>query len=231
MNAPLLAEGLSLLDLPPKGPLFDRLTQYGEEIEGQNPALGLVHAEGDELVKKHLLDSLAPLAHIRTCMAAIAAGRAGGQIPATPLTLVDLGTGAGLPGIPLALALPELRISLVDRMTRRTDFLAGILPLLGLSTTEIVEEQVEHLRGRTWDLLTFRAFRPFQRTLFTSVFSLCAPDGYILAYKGKTERVHAELAEISGLYASAKILPIAVPFLPDERCLVILRPAPRAPRK
>jgi 16S rRNA (guanine527-N7)-methyltransferase len=230
VNATLLAEGLAALSLPATGPLLDRLLRYGEEIERQNPALGLVHAEGDELVIKHLLDSLAPLALIRGRMELVRARRAADRRPAVGLSLADLGTGAGLPGVPLALALPELRVSLVDRMTRRTSFLAGVLPSLGLENAEIVEEQVEHVRERRWDLLSFRAFRPFERKLFKAVFSLCAPDGFVLAYKGKVEKARAELGEIGGLYASAEILPIKVPFLEDERCLVVMSPAHRAPR-
>jgi 16S rRNA (guanine527-N7)-methyltransferase len=209
----LLSEGLTSLDLPTSGELYDKLSRYLAEIERLNPSLGLVGASGDELVIKHVLDSLAPLGVLR--------GLLGEK---TEPRIADLGTGAGLPGIPLALAIPQSRVALVDRMTRRTDFLRGVLELLAIENAEVIEEQVEHTRG-TYDLVTFRAFRPFERKLFRRVFALCDRSGAVVAYKGKADKARAELAEIEGLYSSAEILPVSVPFLDDERCVVVMRPA------
>jgi len=240
----LLARGLAALGLPQEGRLLDGLVRYGEEIELWNPAYGLVGAEGEELVVKHLLDSLAPLALIRGLLDRIAAARglapgAPGAAPApggapgcatfgaafapTSLRLADLGTGAGLPGIPLALAMPDIEVSLVERMGKRVRFLENEKAALGLSNVTIQEREVERAEGR-FDLLTFRAFRPFERKLFRKVFALCEADGFVVAYKGRREKAAAELPEIAGLYSSAEILPVAVPFLTDERCVVILRP-------
>jgi len=259
----LLARGLAALGLPEEGRLPDGLARYGEEIELWNPAYGLVGAEGDELVVKHLLDSLAPLAIIRGLLDRVAEARglpdgggagasevrgaatvpapggatfgaawaaaadsgapAGSAGPAT-LRLADLGTGAGLPGIPLALAMPDVEVSLVERMGRRVRFLENERAVLGLANVQIQEREVERAEGR-FDLLTFRAFRPFERKLFKRVFALCEPDGFVVAYKGRRDKAEAELPEIAGLFSSAEILPVAVPFLTDERCVVVLRPA------
>jgi 16S rRNA (guanine527-N7)-methyltransferase len=163
-------------------------------------------------VIKHILDSLAPVAIVRRLLE----GRARPRI-------ADLGTGAGLPGVPLALAFPEAEVALVDRMTRRTEFLASILDLLPLPNATVIETQVEHARG-SYDLVTFRAFRPFERKLFKRVFALCDADGAVLAYKGKADRARSELPVIEGLYSSAEILPVKVPFLDDERCVAVIRP-------
>jgi 16S rRNA (guanine527-N7)-methyltransferase len=252
----LIARGLTALGLPQEGRLLDGLARYGEEIELWNPAYGLVGAEGDELVVKHLLDSLAPLALIRGLLGRVAAARggagsagctagavprgatfgaawgaaasAGASAPAgvagqAALRLADLGTGAGLPGIPLALAMPDIEVTLVERMGRRVRFLENEKAALGLSNVTIQEREVERAEGR-FDLLTFRAFRPFERKLFKKVFALCEPDGFVVAYKGRREKAEAELPEIAGLYSSAEIHPVAVPFLTDERCVVILKP-------
>ena len=208
----ILAAGLAALGLEATGGLHARLRAYIAEIERLNPSLGLVGASGEELVVKHILDSLAPIAVIRRLLGERMRPR-----------IADLGTGAGLPGIPLALALPEAEVALVDRMTRRTDFLRSVLELLSLPNAEVIESQVEHARG-SYDLVTFRAFRPFERKLFKRVFALCDVDGAVLAYKGRAERARAELPEIEGLYSSAEIIPVEVPFLKDERCVVVLRP-------
>lgn len=232
IDSELLARGLEALGLPSSGPLAQGLARYGAEIEAWNPSHGLVGAEGEELVVKHLLDSLAPLALIRQKAEAIRASRAPSadlaamapRLAPAPITLADLGTGAGLPGIPLALALPDFQVSLVERMGKRLDFLAAQKGLLSLDNVDILEAQVEQARG-SWDLLTFRAFRPFERKLFKKVFRLCASDGYVLAYKGRRDKAEAELAEIEGLYREVEIHSVKVPFLEDERCLVILTPA------
>jgi 16S rRNA (guanine527-N7)-methyltransferase len=209
----LLSEGLCALALPPEGPLFDGLSRYIADIERLNPSLGLVGASGDELVIKHILDSLAPIATIRGIL-----GDRGSP------TIADLGTGAGLPGVPLALALPQAQIALIDRMTRRMDFLREELERIPLANAEVIEEQVEHAKG-SYDLVTFRAFRPFERKLFKRVFALCDKDGAVVAYKGKADKARSELPEIEGLYASAEILPVKVPFLEDERCVLMMKPA------
>lgn len=208
----ILGRGLESLGLPPSGGLADGLCRYIGEIERLNPSLGLVGASGDELVVKHILDSLGPLEIIR------------GLIGGTPRPrIADLGSGAGLPGVPLALALPDARVALIDRMTRRTDFLRGILDLIPVDNAEVIEAQVEHARGE-FDLVTFRAFRPFERKLFKRVFALCAGNGVVVAYKGKADRARAELSEISGLFSNAEVFPLKVPFLEDERCVVVMRP-------
>jgi 16S rRNA (guanine527-N7)-methyltransferase len=209
----LLSAGLSALGLAPEGPLFEALSRYIADIERLNPSLGLVGASGDELIVKHILDSLAPIATIRALLGDRRAPR-----------LADLGTGAGLPGVPLALALPQAEVALIDRMTRRTDFLRDELDRIPLNNAEVIEEQVERAKG-SYDLVTFRAFRPFERKLFRHVFALCDTEGAVVAYKGKADRARAELSEIEGLYGYFEIVPVNVPFLEDERCVVVLRPA------
>jgi 16S rRNA (guanine527-N7)-methyltransferase len=213
----LLGRGLEILGLPPSGALAESLSRYMAEIERLNPSLSLVGASGDELVVKHVLDSLAPLAIIKELLKI---GDASTE--ARRPRIADLGSGAGLPGVPLALALPESEIVLMDRMTRRIRFLESLRDVLPLSNVDIVETQIEHARG-SFDLIVFRAFRPFERKLFKRVFALCDTGGAVLAYKGKADKARAELAQIEGLYSSADIIPVEVPFLEDERCVVVLR--------
>jgi 16S rRNA (guanine527-N7)-methyltransferase len=208
----ILGKGLAILGLGAESGLYRKLLAYIAEIERLNPSLGLVGASGDELVIKHILDSLAPLRVLHGLLGDLSCPR-----------IADLGTGAGLPGIPLALALPEAHIALIDRMTRRTVFLRQVVDLLPVDNAEVLETQVEHARGE-YDIVTFRAFRPFERKLFKRVFALCATKGAVVAYKGRADKARGELPEIEGLYSSAQIVPVAVPFLGDERCVVVLRP-------
>ena len=218
MNTKLLAEGLSALGLGLEEDARSRLSRYVAAIEEWNPAYGLVGSSGDELIVKHILDSLAPLALLDRFAASLPATRG--------ISLVDLGTGAGLPGIPLAIARPNWSVTLLDRMTRRINFLKAMKGELSLSNAAIVEEQVERAKGN-YDIVTFRAFRPFERKLFKKVFGVCSPEGFVAAYKGKADKAQSELSEIEGLYVDAQILPVSVPFLEGERCLVVMRPARR----
>lgn len=224
MNEKLLFEGLQALGIETISTLETKLERYIAAIEAWNPAYGLVGATGEELVIKHILDSLAPLAVINRLLA-----RQETQTPRQaghPQRLADLGTGAGLPGIPLALARPDMEVALIDRMTRRIRFLEAMLAELPLPNVTIIEEQVERAKG-AYDLVTFRAFRPFEPKLFKKVFGICAPGGTVVAYKGKADKAQAELEAITGLFADAEIVPIQVPFLDDERCLVVMRPTGR----
>jgi len=253
VNAQILRDGLLELGLPAAYSLFLRLSTYIEAIETRNPTQGLVGASGDELIIKHILDSLAPLAELDRLASLATEGRATfgrhlagpaatpgrveasgpkvtrpgvalPQIARRGTILADLGSGAGLPGIPLALARPGWDLALIDRMTRRIRFLEEMKRILPLPNVAVLEAQVEQSKG-AYDLVTFRAFRPFERKLFKKVFALSAPWGFVAAYKGRREKAQAELAEIEGLYSSAEILDVKVPLLDDERCLVVLRPA------
>ena len=149
--------------------------------------------------------------------------------------VADLGTGAGLPGIPMAIFLPESRVFLVERMEKRVRFLENQQARLGLSNVEIVQSDAERAPG-PFDLVTFRAFRPFSEVkLFRAVRKLLAPDGAILAYKGRADKARAELAgwasdpALEPLAKGALVLPLTVPFLEEERCLVVLRPGRLSP--
>lgn len=228
----LLARGLAELGFtePETGgglhaALHEGLSRYVAELELWNPTHGLVNASGDELVVKHILDSLAPWKILRALLGEFGEGA----------SLTDLGTGAGLPGIPLALAMPDLRVRLVERMGKRVSFLESMKAVLPLPNAEIVESEVERAPG-PHALCTFRAFRPFSEIrLFRAVWARTAPGGAFAAYKGRRENAAEELRALCDQLAApadlslrraaerAEIMDLKVPFLDDPRCLVVLR--------
>lgn len=117
--------------------------------------------------------------HILNC-AAIA--------PAFPsdVTVVDVGSGAGLPGIVLALARPDLEVTLVEPLLRRSDFLASIVDELGLANVEVLRSRAEDLAGRrTFDHATARAVAALAR-LARWTLPLVKPGGYLVAMKGSS---------------------------------------------
>ena len=116
-----------------------------------------------------------------------------GELVPAGATLCDIGSGAGLPGLVLAIARPDVRMTLVEPLLRRTTFLAEVVDRLQLDNVEVARGRAESLHGRrTFDVVTSRAVAPLDRLLGWSM-PLVAPDGTLLAMKGAsvTEEVEA----------------------------------------
>jgi 16S rRNA (guanine527-N7)-methyltransferase len=108
--------------------------------------------------------------------------------------VADLGSGAGLPGLVLSIARPDLRITLVEPLERRTVFLHEAVEALGLSGVEVVRGRAESLHGRrVFDVVTSRALAPLGRLLEWSM-PLVAPHGVLLAMKGRSLEDEIEAA-------------------------------------
>jgi 16S rRNA (guanine527-N7)-methyltransferase len=195
------------------------LEKYIAEIELFNPAYGLVGAKDrGELVTKHILDSLAPLGIIGGLLRE---GAPGGDAP----QIADVGSGAGLPGIPLAIALPQVRFTLIERMGRRVGFLANTIAVLGLTNVTVEEAEMEKAAPGRFDLITFRAFRPLEPPILKGLFRLLAPGGVLAAYKGRRETVEAEMAKLGERAGPWVSLPCPVPGLDEERHLLVIHPS------
>jgi 16S rRNA (guanine527-N7)-methyltransferase len=126
--------------------------------------------------------------------------------------VVDLGSGAGLPGLVLALARPDLSVTLVEPMLRRTTFLTEACALLGLDEVRVVRGRAEDLTGETFDVVTARALAPLPK-LLTWALPLVAPEGALLAMKGSSaaEEITAAAAELQHWRASREVLHLSVP--------------------
>jgi 16S rRNA (guanine527-N7)-methyltransferase len=106
-------------------------------------------------------------------------------------TVCDIGSGAGLPGLVLAIARPDLRITLVEPLLRRTTFLEEVVSALGLDHVEVVRGRAEALHGeRRFAVVTSRAVAPLERLLDWSM-PLVEPEGALVAMKGSS--VHEEI--------------------------------------
>jgi 16S rRNA (guanine527-N7)-methyltransferase len=161
VTAPAGAAGLLGAALPLAG-------HYAELLIGPGVERGLIGpAEATRIWDRHILNC-AVLADL---------------VPAH-CSLVDLGSGAGLPGIVLAMLRPEAKITLVDPMARRVIFLAECLAELGLANVDVVRGRAEDLAGEiAADIVTARAVAPLSRLAGWAV-GLCRPGGTVLAMKG-----------------------------------------------
>ncbi len=126
--------------------------------------------------------------------------------------VVDLGSGAGLPGLVLALARPDLSVTLVEPMLRRTTFLTEACQALGLDEVRVVRGRAEELTDERFDVVTARALAPLPKLLAWSL-PLVAPGGVLLAMKGSSaaDEVAASAGELDRWRASAEVLSLSVP--------------------
>jgi len=184
-----------------------RLLQLLDELERWNHAYNLTAiTKREEMVTHHLLDSLAIHRDLRG--AAIA----------------DIGTGAGFPGLPLALANPERRFTLIDSNGKKIRFVAHAAHVLGLFNVEGVHERVELLRPQMpFDTVVARAFASVPE-LLARVEPLCGPHTRVLAMKGKWPS--EELAAIPPGWRVEESHELVVPGLDEARCTVVVVPEP-----
>lgn len=150
--------------------------------------------------------------HMADCLAAVPA-----IARAKPHRLLDVGSGGGLPGMILAIALPEVTVHLVDTVQKKCAFLQQAAGSLGLRNVTVHHARVETLRDEQgFDCITSRAFSDLSLLIGRSVH-LLAPNGQWCAMKG-----HPPEDEIAALPAgyTAQIQPLQVPGLDAQRCLV-----------
>lgn len=156
----------------------------------------------EEMVTRHLLDSLVLLPYLH-----------GSRV-------LDIGTGPGLPGIPLAVARPDCAFTLLDANAKKTRFVTQAVGELGLKNVDVVQARVENYRPeQKFDTLVARAFSSIADML-TSAQHLCAPGGRFLAMKGVYP--DEELAAIPADFAVSEVATLQVPGLDAARHLAII---------
>jgi len=169
----------------------EQLTRYVEILGSRGIEWGLMGPrEGDRLWQRHVGNSLAVA-----------------DLISTGLDVVDVGSGAGLPGIPVAIARPDLHVTLLEPLLRRANFLSLAVEELGL------EDRVEVVRGRAeeskarFDVVVCRAVAPLDRLLKWTA-PLFARGGQLVALKGETaeEEVREASKQLAAKGMKAEVL-------------------------
>ena len=177
-----------------------RLTQYLDLLNRWNGKFNLTAIKDTkEQVSKHLLDSLAVAAFIEDT------------------ELLDVGTGAGLPGIPLAVLFPNLNVLLLDSNSKKTRFLTEVKAQLKLDNVQVLHARVETLRDRRFEQVICRAFSPLPE-LLPKVAHLIGQQGRLLAMLGQPPE-HDKPDQIG---ATCEIHSLNVPQLEESRHLMVV---------
>jgi 16S rRNA (guanine527-N7)-methyltransferase len=170
--------------------------------------------------------------HLADCLAAAAALEryAGVQRPPTEATpalgrILDVGSGAGLPGVVLAIARPQTTVVCADSVAKKAAFVRQVAGTLQLPNLQAVHDRVEQLRTAPFELVTARAFASL-KDLVKATRHLLSPRGVWAAMKGQLPQ--AELDELPPGIDVFHVEQLAVPGLDASRCLVWMRPRPLA---
>ena len=203
----LIKKGMTFFGLEFDPDVIRQISLYLNEISKWNKHYRLVKAEGDNLVVKHLLDSLSAIEILNKTM--------------KKTTILDVGSGAGFPGIPLALFVKESSFYLLERSAKKAAFLNGVVLLLNLKNVRILNIDLKHVQSR-YDVITLRAFSPLQE-IASFLWEIKNRGGIILSYKGRLSVLVKELTAIHCIVPHIEIKKTIVPFLNAERHLLILR--------
>jgi 16S rRNA (guanine527-N7)-methyltransferase len=204
-----LRAGCDALSLPVDAGQQQRLLDYVALLSRWNKAYNLTAIRDEsQMVPRHLLDSLAIAPFIS------------GQ------RLLDVGTGAGLPGVPLAILFPERAFHLLDSNGKKTRFLFQVKTALGLDNMVVHQARVETYRVTAlYDAVLSRAFASLQ-DMVQACRHLLAPGGSFLAMKGALSS--DELDALNQHYPQRTVFPLHVPGLDEQRHLVVIAHQPIA---
>ena len=213
MNAKL-CEGLKKIPLELSEVQLEQLNVYTDAVLEFNKTYNLMKAENaDELFVNHVLDSLVAVPHLKKLTADLEQVNAG-----------DIGSGGGCPGLPLAAALPEWNFTLVERMEKRCGFLESAVSKMKLKNVKVLCCQADSVPPESFDVEVFRAFHPFDKKIVKLLFRMLKPQGFLAAYKARSEKIAEEMEGVKMMIGSHEKIPLTVPFLEDhERNLVIVR--------
>ena len=210
MNTAGLESGLERIGIRCTHKHLAGLEGYLRELQLWNRTINLVGSSEGGVVVRHVLDSAAGLPILSSY---------------GPETLLDVGTGAGLPGVILAIFMPDTAVTLLERSQKKCAFLQNVTALLGLKNCRVANIDLVSETG-VYDVVCCRAFRPLD-SVFEELAAVRSPQGLICCYKGKEAAILEELRDLetrivkAGL--QAEVIPVQVPGLPEERHLLLFR--------
>lgn len=206
--AEILRKGLSELGIFTSDQRINAFITYLSELKKWNKAYNLTGIRDDEdIIVKHFFDSLLYLK----------------PIPDGEIRVADIGSGAGFPGIPMAIVRPEMEMYLIEPSVKKSAFLRHIIWLLGLKQVSVVEKRIEDVRtdqdlSAPVDIAVTRALFGIQKFVKKSMHIL-SHEGVCVLNKGP--KVKGELENLSGIYA--EMIPVNLPLAGIVRYIVVAK--------
>lgn len=206
LNLEQLDKGLSLLDLNLSAHQKNQLDDFSSFLFRWNKTYNLTAlVDQNDILTHHILDSVAVSNVFREYLK-------------EDSKIIDVGSGGGLPAMPLAILFPDNHFYLVDTVGKKCAFLKQSALMLGLKNVDVYHSRVENLSNKKFDLITSRAFSSLKIFIDLSK-NLISPNGYWLALKGQYPK--KEIDEL-GLEYKVHVHEISVPFLQENRHLVAI---------
>lgn len=197
-------EGLAAMGVEAGPPLVRQFTELLRLLDKWNRAFNLTAVRDPaEMVGRHILDSLTARPFLLGA------------------SILDAGTGAGFPGLPLALVEPQRHFTLLDSGGKKTRFVQHVLGELAIDNVVVEQVRVEAFEpADLYDVVISRAFSSLG-TFVRRCGGLVATGGRLLAMKGRYP--HDELSGVPGVWAVTEVVPLEVPGLAGDRHMVVLQ--------
>ncbi len=202
---------------------IDKLINFLRLLQHWNKAYNLTAIrEPEQMLIQHVFDSLAVVPHLLSLCAhwqSIDSNRNG------TVNIVDVGSGAGLPGIVIAICQPQYVVHCVDAVGKKTAFIRHAAGVLGLSNLRAVHARIEALDSMHANVVISRAFASLL-DFVTLAAKHCMPDGFMLAMKGQVPHQEQVELEAKTQWCVAQTILLEVPQLDAQRCLLQLKHRP-----
>lgn len=212
----LLRQGVAELGLVLDEPTLRQLLDYLALLRKWNAVYNLTAIRDPaQMLVQHLLDALAVVPVLRR------------HLDLARATIADVGSGAGLPGLPMAIVQPTAHIVSIEPVGKKAAFQRQACSELALTNVEVYTGRAESM-SRAFDLVTCRAFASLADFVDASA-GLLGPTTLLAAMKGQRAGLEAEIAALPP-DCTAEVEPVQVPFLSAERHLVLIRHAQATPR-
>ena len=204
----LLQNGIDQLGVTLTSGQHEKLLDYLMLLQKWNGVYNLTAVrDPEDMVKQHLL----------VCLAALPAFQ---DAHSAKMHVLDVGSGGGLPGIVLAIAFPDMQVSLIDTVQKKTAFLTQVKLELGLENVTVLTGRVEKLEnGRKFDVITSRAFSELKELIHLTSH-LLSENGKYIAMKGVLPE--AEIAQLPEGWHVSRAWPLTIPGLQAERHLILM---------